>query len=465
AGTVNISNAIELRVEATGEDTRIGRLMRLVEESAERRAPIVRLADRVAGWFTVSVLLLAGATAAWWWPTSPSAAIEHAVALLIVTCPCALGLATPLAVTVAIGRAARRGILIKGGEVLERLASGRRRHGLVLLDKTGTATEGRLSIVEIAGDPASIRLAATAERRVAHPVARAIVSWCDGTDDETDALPPRVVRHDDVTELEQTLGGGIGATVNGQRVLVGSPAFVGARAIFEPALAAATSQFGANGLTPVAVAVEGRVRAVLGLGDAIRSDASTTLASIRRLGWRVGLLSGDHPAVVARVAAALAIDPTLARGGASPEDKVAAVERAAQDGSVVMVGDGVNDAAALAVATVGVAVHGGAEASLAAADVHLASPGLAPIAELLEGSRRTLRIIRRNLMASLVYNLIAATLAATGAISPLMAAVIMPLSSLTVVGLSLRGRTFRPLRPCVAGGSTSPSSRPLPARH
>jgi Cu2+-exporting ATPase len=182
--------------------------------------------------------------------------------------------------------------------------------------------------------------------------------------------------------------------------------------------------------------------AVAGLGDALRPDAAATLARLRERGWRLGILSGDHPHIVAETARRLGLDPSSCRGGVLPEEKLAAVEAAARQGTVVMVGDGVNDAAALSAATVGVGVHGGAEASLAAADVFLTRPGLAAVADLVEGARRTVRVIRRNLIFSLCYNVVGAGLAIAGHINPLLAALLMPLSSITVVTSSFRSRTF-----------------------
>lgn len=432
AGAVNLSSRLVVTVEATGEQTRAGRLMRLVEEGTRRRAPIVQLADRIAGCFLGIVVLAAAGTAAWWWRPDAARAIEHAAALLIVTCPCALGLATPLAVTVAIGRAARRGILIKGGDTLEKLA----RPGLVFLDKTGTITHGRVSLVRWRGPEWVKPLAAAVESASSHLIARALVA----------GLGPASVAAD-ATVIETT-GRGIEGRVAGRDVIVGSDVFLRSRgALASSRLAGEAAKLAAEGLTPVFVAVNGQVEAVAGLGDAVRPDAAEAVAGLRRLGWRVSILSGDDPRVVAAVAAQVGIHD--ARGGMSPEDKLAAVTAAAAEGTAVMVGDGVNDAAALAAATVGIAVHGGAEASLAAADVHIGRPGLAPVADLAGAAQRTLAVIRRNLAASLLYNAVAGALAASGWITPLLAAVLMPMSSLTVVGLSVRARTFGGRRwPC-----------------
>jgi len=443
AGAVNVASPLRVRVDATGEETRVGRLMRTVEEAAQRRAPVVRMADRIAGWFTVTALTLASITVLIWWPHGPTGAIEHAVALLIITCPCGLGLATPLAMTVATGRAARARILVKGGDAIERLAAARRRgrrgrrsqRGIVLLDKTGTATEGRLAVVEVVGADDALPLAAAAERLTVHPVADAIRRFAD----ETGASVPD---ESSVTDRHVVTGGGVSAIVHETRVVVGSPTFVGHGAIVTPSVAHALDDIDRRGLTPVLVAVDGTVRLVIGLDDPLRVDAVQSVRRLESLGWEVAMLSGDQRGVVDRIGGALGIPATLRFAAATPERKLAVVEESTPCRPTIMVGDGVNDAAALAAATVGVAVHGGAEASLAAADAHLGRPGLGPVVELLEGARRTMRAVHRNLAVSLAYNVTTAGFAMAGMISPLAAAIIMPISSLTIVFLSVHARTF-----------------------
>ena len=426
AGAVNLSSPLRVRVEQTGESTRVGKLTRMVEEFSQRKAPIVQFADRVAGWFVVAVLCLAAATFVLWLWLDPPHAVDHAVALLIVTCPCALGLATPLAITAAIGRGARRGILIKGGAALELLA----RRGELLLDKTGTITEGRTALVRWRGDDNIKPLIAALEARSSHPLARAFVEAFG----ETELV---------ATDVTQTGGGGVCGTVDGKAVAIGSPAYVQQHAAAsEPWVAEEQQGIIDEALTPVLVSVDGRIVAAAGFGDPIREDAGETISALESLGWRVGILSGDHPDVVRAVAASLGLDDSLAFGGVSPEGKLEHVQAHARNGAVVMVGDGVNDAVALSAASVGVAVHGGAEASLAAADAHLSRPGLKPIVELIHAARRTVKIIRRCLAASLLYNLAAATLAIAGVISPLIAAILMPISSFTVLAMSFGSRTF-----------------------
>jgi Cu2+-exporting ATPase len=426
AGTLNVGARLRVEVTATGEQTRVGQLMAQVEQHARRRAPIVQLADRIAGAFVAVVLLLATVTALIWLELDPSQALDNAIALLIVTCPCALGLATPLAVAVGIGRAARRGILIKGGDALERLAH----PSSMLLDKTGTVTEGRVALVGWHGDPSVEPAVAALEQHSAHPLARAAV----------EALPATDAVAEQVRELP---GAGIEGTIGGVRYQVGSPAWVGAAVDQTPAwVEAQIARWVAEHQTPVLVAREGQVVAAAAFGDPVRADARAALDRLRAQGWQLALLSGDHPRLVATVARALGLSEQRSEGGATPERKLARVEQELARAPVVMVGDGVNDAAALAAATAGVAMHGGAEASLAVADVYIGTPGLAPLCELVEGARSTLRLIRRNLLVSLAYNVVGAALAITGVITPLIAAVLMPLSSLSVVLSSYRSRTF-----------------------
>jgi P-type Cu2+ transporter len=433
AGAVNLASRVLVRVRAAGAETRVGRLMRLVEEASVRRAPIVTAADRIAGWFVLAVLSLSVLTFVFWsFMATPGIAVGHALALLIITCPCALGMATPLAVTVAVGRAARGGIMIKGGLVLERLS----RPGVIFLDKTGTITEGRQRLVSFTGDATVRAPAAALERASAHPVARALAS----------SLAPEATPSEEVSEVRQVQGCGIEGVVGGMRLRIGSAPWVLARAggPFPAELERAAREAADRGLTPVVIARDDSPVAVAALGDALREDAPEAVERLRRAGWSVRVLSGDDPRVVRAVAAQLGIPAEDARGGVTPEQKVEAIEEAAAatNRPVVMVGDGVNDAAALARAGVGVAVRGGAEASLAAADVYLRAPGLGPIVELCLGSRRAVRAIHRNLAVSLAYNVIGAGLAVTGSISALSAAVLMPLSGLTVLTLALRARTF-----------------------
>ncbi|MDX2060457.1 MAG: heavy metal translocating P-type ATPase [Gemmatimonadales bacterium] len=422
AGTVNLGSALRVRVTESGETTRLGRILRELEAGMRRRAPVVHTADRLAGAFVGIVLVLAAVTWVIGRQIDPTNALDNAIALLIVTCPCALALATPLAMTVAVGRAAKAGILIRGGDSLEVLS----RPGQLLLDKTGTLTEGRLALLEWTGDAGARSEVLALERHSNHPIARAFeVAWAD----EREVIPEQV---------EQTLGGGLTGVVNGRRVRVGSPRFVLAEAADPNGLASGLSTH----LTPVLVARDGQVIGAAGFGDPIRPDAATALRELEGRGWTVGILSGDAPTVVAATAAALGVPAERARGGATPEEKLTVVEEELTRGPVAMVGDGVNDAPAIGRASVGIGVRGGAEACLAAADVFLASPGLSPLVALVAGAERTMKVIRRNIAISLGYNVLGAVLAMTGRIDPLIAAIMMPVSSLTVILISWRSRSF-----------------------
>lgn len=424
AGATNLASPLVLRVEASGSDTRVGRLMAMVAEFAAERSPIVQLTDRIAGWFVIAVIAFASITAGLWLVLDPARALDHTVALLIVACPCALGLATPLTIAVAIGRAARHDIMVKGGDVLERLARYARGRGTILLDKTGTLTVGQTRVVHWHG-PDDLRAAvASIERHATHPVGRALAALDEHA-------------HETVTDVTQH-GPGITATCNQQPFAIGTPAFIASRGVvWGQDIQRRIDEARTGHLSPVLVAVENRVEAVASCGDAIRPGAKEVVERLIRDGWRVALLSGDDRAVVEHVGDRLGLKPEDARGGIDPEGKVAAVHEAKQTGPVVMIGDGVNDAAALAAADLGVAVHGGAEASLIAADVYLARPGLEPFDQLARLSRRTLGAIRRALGFSLCYNAIAIGLAMAGLINPLVAAIIMPISSFIVLGAAL----------------------------
>ncbi len=425
AGTHNIASPLTVRVDESGESSRIAKLMRQVEESARRRAPVVQMANRMAGIFVAIVLTAAALTLSIKWRMHSAHAFDDAIALLIVTCPCALALATPLAITVAVGRAAGRGMLIKGGDALELLAT----PATLVLDKTGTITEGATALVAWTGPEWVKPLVLALEEGSSHPLA-------DGFRRAWTQLTPATVQ-----EVRHIAGGGLDGIVDGHHVRIGSPRFVGEAASSTADMRETVAAIDRT-LTPVHIAVDGVLLAAAGLGDRIRADARESLDTLRAAGWRTVMLSGDAPDVVRAVAATLGFDDADAIGSASPEDKLAFVEQLKTRGRVVMVGDGVNDAAAIAAAHVGIGVHGGAEACLSTADIYLTRPGLSALVELTDGARNTMRVIRRNIGFSVGYNIIGATLAVIGVLNPLIAAVLMPTSSLTVVLGSWYGRSF-----------------------
>ncbi len=443
AGTTNINSPVTIRANAIGRETRLSQIVDLVEQASLERPEIVQWANKVGGYFVVVVIVLAVLTFAFWSLFSIEAGIDRTIALLIVACPCALALATPLAIAVSLGRAAKKKIMIKGGDVLQSL----QRPGTIWLDKTGTLTEGDLSVVSWYGDTRWVDVVASLENQSPHPVAKALVEYATNvwtphklvggeklTAWELHALQSELL----VRESQSVEGQGIRGKVGRQDVLVGNEKLLRNSDIFlsqqHERIAARVSE---SGLSPCWVAANGIVVAIVALGDAVRPDAFDAINQLKDRGWKVGILSGDHQHVVSRVAKRLGVHPEYARGGVEPEGKLSMVKSTSQNGTVVMVGDGVNDSAALAAADVGVAVNGGAEASLAAAPVYLGAPGLQPVLTLLAISDSTSQTMRVNLGVSLAYNISFAALAFAGFINPLVAAILMPVSSLTVVALSL----------------------------
>ncbi|MBU0551447.1 cadmium-translocating P-type ATPase [Myxococcota bacterium] len=423
AGTVSVGDLFELEAKASGAETRLGRLVQLIEQAALDRAPVMRLADRISGYFVVAVISIATLGGIAWAFIDPTRIFDVVVSMLVVSCPCALGLATPMALGVARGRAAGRGILIRSASALERLG----RITKVVFDKTGTLTEGRLEVSGVdlrpieGVDEASLKAAIGAlEASSAHPIARAIARWAGQGGGIS------------LEGVEETAGRGMSARWAGRLLEIGAP---GALGYGEFDLMGAA----ARGESPVSVRLDGQVVGLIRLSDQIRPETPAALARLREMGISIGVLSGDHPELVAQVAAGLGIEDAL--GGQSPEDKAKAVAGQAE---WAMVGDGFNDAAALRAASVGLAVHGGAEVALQVADVWLVEQGPSAVVDAVEGGRRALGLIRRNLTFSLIYNLIFATLALLGYIDPLAAAIIMPISSITVVSASMLGRTFTP---------------------
>lgn len=439
AGATNVGGALLVETTRAGAATRVAELMREVERALYARSPLVAQADRVAAVFTAGILVVALVVFVAWLFVEPSRALWNALALLVVSCPCALAMATPLALSAASAQAARRRILLMEVSALERLA----RPCDVFLDKTGTLTRGRLSVDEVVGDLSWIPLLVAAEGHSAHPVARAVRERFGVAEGATGG--ELAVALEDVTEVP---GAGLSATMAGKPVLLGAEAFVGASARSAPPFVAAVRRSVERGASPLLLSVDGEVVLVVSLVDAEREGVVRNLRSLRSNGHRLHLLSGDHPRAVESLVRRLEDEAgeslfTTATGGMRPLDKLARVESALAEGrEVVMVGDGVNDAAALTRAGVGISVHGAAEASRLSADVFLGGGGVAHLAELFEGARRTLATIRRGMVFSLLYNVVGVTLAASGKLSPLWAAVLMPLSSLTVVSNAYRSRLF-----------------------
>jgi len=454
AGATNLSAPLDIVVDAAGRDTRVGQLLAWVREASSQEARVVSLTDRLTGAFVTAVAGLAVLTAILWGWLDPASATQHVVALLVITCPCALGMATPLAMAVATGKAARAGIFVKSESAVQQLTS----VDAVVVDKTGTLTEGALSLVETAGDADAIAAAAALEAHSTHPIAQALVA-ARGTCTVEDGPV--------VADVDATSGHGIAGTVEGRRIVVGRPDWVAARADDPSDYRTALAGFAEARHTPVAVAVDGRIAAALAFGDRLRPNSHAILQSLAARGTDVYVCSGDHPDVVAAVAQALDLAPERARGHVTPEAKQAFVERLRAGGrTVAMIGDGVNDAAALQAADVGIAVEGGSTASLVAANVFLTRDGMQPVDELFTGADRVMRVIRRNLTFSLGYNVLGAAAAMSGLVGPLVAAVAMPISSLVVVASSILQRSF-PTNAPAAVSSRRPSASgdrpPVPA--
>ncbi len=434
AGSRFIRGPVEIEVIVAGAETRAARLLELVRDASLRRAPIEEIANRMAGWFLVSVILSAAVTLAWWWPTlGGEQAIERAIAMLVVTCPCALGLATPLAVVAGLGKGARRGVLVKGGDVLERAA----KPGTLVLDKTGTVTEARSKVIRSDGSSKALAFAAALEVHSTHPLAFAIARAFEAVESGASPWDGKAV------DVHETPGLGIEGRITGKFVRVGSMRLMDARGVVvADRFRVIASQYAAEGLAPVLVSVQGRVEAIIGIGDPIRTDAAETVALLKARGWRVMLASGDDAVVAAGVGRAIGLAGGDIAGGLSPEEKLEFVRRADLARPVVMVGDGVNDLAALAAADVGVAVRNGAQASHHVADVCLAASGMRPLARFLEGARSSMGAIRTNLVVSVAYNALGGVLAFAGLVNPLVAAILMPLSGLTVLVLALKLPSF-----------------------
>ncbi|WUO35050.1 heavy metal translocating P-type ATPase [Streptomyces sp. NBC_00286] len=448
--TVNAGGRLVVEATRIGADTQLARMAKLVEDAQNGKAEAQRLADRISAVFVPAVLLIAVATFGVWLGMTDelTAAFTAAVAVLIIACPCALGLATPTALMVGTGRGAQLGILIKGPEVLEST----RRVDTVVLDKTGTVTTGRMTLQDVyaaadTDEKQVLRLAGALEHASEHPIARAVAAGAEmGVPPlersrewgKTGPLPA-------VTGFENVTGLGVRGTVDGHEVLVGRARLLDEAGIALPdELAALKTRAEAEGRTAVAVAWDGVARGVVTVADAIKESSAEAVRELRALGLTPVLLTGDNRTVAEAVARRVGIDEAYVFAEVLPQDKVDVIRRLQAEGrAVAMVGDGVNDAAALAVADLGLAMGTGTDAAIEAGDLTLVRGDLRVAADAIRLSRKTLATIKGNLVWAFGYNVAALPLAAAGLLNPMIAGAAMAFSSVFVVTNSLRLRAFR----------------------
>jgi P-type Cu+ transporter len=433
--TVNAGGRLVVRASRVGDETQLAQIARLVEAAQAGKAEVQRLADRVSGIFVPVVIVIAVATLATWLAAGfpVTTALTAAVAVLVIACPCALGLATPTALLVGGGRAAQLGVLIKGPEVLEST----RRIDTIVLDKTGTVTTGKMTLVDVIAAPQTdratvLRYAGALEDASEHPVARAIAR---GARAELGALPTP-------SDFAEVGGSGVRGVVDGHAVIVGREALLTERGQrLDPDLLAAKARAEADGKTAVAVGWDGRARGILVVADTVKPTSADAVRQFKDLGLTPVLLTGDNESVARRIADEVGITRVVAE--VLPAEKVEAVRRLQSERKVVaMVGDGVNDAAVLAAADLGLAMGTGTDAAIEAADLTLVRGDLRAAADAIRLSRRTLRTVKTNLFWAFGYNVAALPLAALGLLNPMLAGAAMAFSSVFVVSNSLRLRSF-----------------------
>jgi len=450
--SINRSGSFLFRVSRVGGDTVLARIVELVRQAQSSRTRVQRLADRVVGWFVPAVIAIAIAAFVGWFLVSGNAvlAMLFLVSVLVIACPCALGLATPTSIMVASGKGAENGLIFRSAEALETAGALR----TVVLDKTGTLTSGQPQVTDFEQLPGSalptgvlLALTAALESRSEHPLADAIVAFA-GSRLPTGPLPP-------VEGFEAVAGGGVQGLVDGRRVQVGTPRWLEASGHDTSVLVSLAERLEHAACSVAAVAVEGRIEACFGIADPIKPEAAAAVAALRRLGLQVVLLSGDARRSSEVVAAALGIERVIAE--VRPGDKAAVVQELQEQGQgpVAMVGDGINDAPALARSDVGIAMGTGTDVAIAASDITLLSGHLDGVPAAIELSRAAMATIRQNLFFAFAYNVAGIPIAAgllfplTGwLLNPMLAGAAMAFSSLSVVSNALRLRRFQPaLRP------------------
>ncbi len=442
-GTMNLTGSFLMRADRVGRDTMLARIVQMVSEAQRSRAPIQRLADRVAGWFVPSVIAVAALAFIAWsiWGPDPRMAfgLVTAVAVLIIACPCALGLATPMSIMVGVGRGAQLGVLIKNAEALERME----KVDTLVIDKTGTLTEGKPKVVALASDTMDenemLRLAASLERASEHPLATAIVAEA--------AMRGLVLANP--SEFDSPVGKGVTGNVEGQMLAIGNARFLDERGVSVSTYSARAEKLRADGTTVIFVAVNGTASGLIGIADPIKATTPDALAQLKAEGVRVIMLTGDNRATAEAVARKLGLTDVEAE--VLPEQKSEIVARLKSEGRVVaMAGDGVNDAPALAAAEVGIAMGTGTDVAIQSAGITLLRGDLTGIVRARRLSRATMRNIRQNLFFAFVYNVAGIPLAAGVLypmfgllLSPIFAAAAMALSSVSVIANALRLRLVR----------------------
>jgi Cu+-exporting ATPase len=433
--TVNAGGRLVVRATRVGSDTQLAQMAKLVEDAQTGKAEVQRLADRISGVF-VPIAILIALIALFGWLIAgfpPAAAFTAAVAVLVIACPCALGLATPTALLVGTGRGAQMGILIKGPEVLEST----RKIDTVVLDKTGTVTSGRMTLVDVVAEPGVdraelLRLAGALEDASEHPIAQAIAQ---GAAQEAGTLPM-------VEGFVNLEGKGVQGVVDGRALVVGRESLLAEWSqLLSPEVAAAKTAAEGEGKTVVAVGWDGSARGILVVADTVKPTSKEAVSRLTALGLTPVLLTGDNETVARRIAAEVGIDDVIAE--VMPQEKVDVITRLQSEGRVVaMVGDGVNDAPALAQADLGLAMGTGTDVAIEAADITLVRGDLRSAADAIRLSRKTLSTIKTNLFWAFAYNTAAIPVAALGLLNPMLAGAAMALSSVFVVGNSLRLRGF-----------------------